>query len=171
MEVSKIHEAGVLKNGEEIAEHIDGRYTAMLKNKWTGQDQPTPATGVLVITNKRLFFLQKPGIFSSGMNMLFHASLGDILSVSTSGLLFKKLNISIHGSERTEVAEFFCEDVQLFAKKIIDHKNQFVEEKTVEATRVIIEEGKKDSAMQILQKRLARGEITKEEFHEKVQRT
>jgi uncharacterized membrane protein len=41
----------------------------------------------------------------------------------------------------------------------------------MQAMTVIIKEGKKDSADEILKKRLARGEITKEEFHDKIQRT
>ena len=171
MEISKIHESGVLKKGEEIAEYVDCGFNAMKKGMWTGAEMQRRVNGVLVVTNKRLFFLERPGLFSSGMNMLFHTSLGDILSVSTTGLVFKKLNVSVHAPEKTEIVEFFCANPELFAKKIIDHKNQFVEEKTIEAKRVIIEEGKKDNAMQILQKRLARGEITKEEFHDKVQRT
>jgi len=66
-------------------------------------------------------------------------------------------------------------ETEIIRKKLIAVKNEFKEKetqtKTVQATTVIIEEGKKDNAAEILKKRLARGEITKEEFHDKIQRT
>jgi hypothetical protein len=165
MDMSKIYGAGILKKGEEIAEHVDCRF------KTLSRERPIIMSGSLVITNKRLLFIQKPGWFSSGLNVLFACSLGDVLSVSATGLLSKQLNISIQRAEKTEVTQFPCKNAQLFAKKINEHKNKFVEEKVIEAKRVIIEEGKKDTATEILQKKLARGEITLEEFHKKVQRT
>jgi hypothetical protein len=170
MDASKISESGILKKGEEIAEHVDCRFKAPLRNL-AGNVRFAFVSGSLVITNKRLFFVQKPGWRSRGLNMLFHCSLGDILSVSATGLISKQLNVSVPGTEKTEIAQFPCKNAQLFAEKLIEHKNKFVEEKTIEAKRVIIEEGKKDSATEVLQKRLARGEITLEEFHKKVQRT
>lgn len=171
MDTSKIYAAGILNKGEEIAKHVDCKFKTTLKNNWTGKEQYRTVSGILVITNKRLLFVQKPGWFSSGLNVLFYCALGSILSVSVSGLILKQLNVNVQRAERTEIAQFPCANAQLFAKKIIEHKNKFVEEKIIEAKRVIIEEGKKDNATEILQKRLARGEITLEEFHKKVQRT
>lgn len=67
------------------------------------------------------------------------------------------------------------DETEIIRKKLIAVKNEFKEKetqtKTVQATTVIIEEGKKDSPAEILKKRLARGEITKEKFHDKIQRT
>ena len=136
-----------------------------------GKEQPLVASGSLVITNKRLIFIRKPGWFSSGLDILFHCSLGNILSVSTSGVIIKQLNVTVQKNETSITVEFQCQNAQLFAKKIVEHKENFVEEKTIEAKKVVIEEGKKDNATEILKKKLARGEISIEEFHEKVQRT
>ena len=66
---------------------------------------------------------------------------------------------------------FFCNQAVDVAKKIIENKNNFVEKTVIEAKTVIIEEGNNDNAMKILQKRLARGEITLEEFNKLVTRT
>jgi hypothetical protein len=64
------------------------------------------------------------------------------------------------------------EGTEIIRQKLIGAKNEFKEKETIEAKTVIIEsEGKKESADEILKKRLARGEITKEEFHDKIQRT
>ena len=68
------------------------------------------------------------------------------------------------------------DETEIIRKKLIAARNEFKEKettktKTIQAKTVIVEEAKKDSAAEILKKRLARGEITKEEFHDKIQRT
>ena len=161
MDILQVHRSGILKKGEDICEHIEGT----IKNKNNFEN------GMLVITNKRFLFLKKPGFFSKGLNVIFTISLGDILSVSITGLISKKLNINIKTNSDIETNIFSCKNVEIFAKKLIDNKNKFIDEKIIDAKKVIIEEGNKDNAMEILKKRLARGEITLDEFHEKVQRT
>ena len=74
---------------------------------------------------------------------------------------FQIFNFNIGSREITEI----------FAEKLIGAKDELIEEQTIEAKRIIIEEGNKDKAEEILKKRLARGEITLDEFHEKIQRT
>jgi len=158
MDTSQIYASGILKKGEDIIDCNEGTM-----NQISG--------GILVITNKRFLFLKKPGLFSKGLNVVFTLSLGDILSVSIVGLIVKQAIVKIEAGEKIRAYYFKCRNIELFCQKLIGAKDSFIEEKTIEAKTVIIAEGKKDSAADILKKRLARGEITKEEFHDKIQRT
>jgi hypothetical protein len=92
--------------------------------------------------------------------------------VTTSGLVSKDLNVQ-SGREIFHFSVDSRDETEIIMKKLIGAKDEFKEKEkeTIRATTVIIEEGKKDSAAEILKKRLARGEITKEEFHDKIQRT
>ena len=162
METSEIHKSGILKRGEELLESING---SML-----GQ-----GSGVLIITNKRFLFLKKPGWFSKGFHVFFECPLGQIVSVTITGLISKQLNVQIHGSgEQSSIYNFNVGNLkvtQIFSEKLIGAKNEFIESQIVEAKNIIIQEGTKDDAEEILKKRLARGEITLDEFHQKIQRT
>ena len=161
MYISEIRKSGILKKGEEQLESKDGYMTGSGK-------------GVLVITNKRFLFLKRPGIFSKGFHVIFECSLGNIVSVTITGLISKTLNVQIKNDNGEAFIYSYkvgnSELTEIFSDKLIGAKDEYIEEVTVEAQRVIIEEGNKDKAMQILQKRLARGEITLEEFHQLVQR-
>lgn len=167
MDTSKIHTSGILKKGEDIIEYVLGS----MKRQSYDVVKGSIVQGSLLLTNKRLLFLEKPGFFSKGLNVMFSCSLGDIVSVSPSGVLGKKLTVNVKSVTSILQNIFSCKNSELFAQKLVGAKDSFVEEKTIEAKRVIIEEGNKDDAMEILKKRLARGEITLEEFHQKVQRT
>jgi hypothetical protein len=83
----------------------------------------------------------------------------------------KTLNISAQTEKGIHTYIVECSKVDEIAKKLIEKKNAYKEETVIEAKRVIIEEANKEKAMEILQKRLARGEITLEEFHKLVART
>jgi hypothetical protein len=158
MDTSQIVTSGILKKNEDIIDCIEGSM-----NQISG--------GVLVITNKRFLFLKRPGLFSKGLNVVFTLSLGDILSVSIVGLIIKQAIVKIEVGEKIRAYYVQCRNIELFCQKLIGAKDSYIDEKTIEAKTIIIEEGKKDSAAEILKKRLARGEITKEEFHDKIQRT
>ena len=159
IDTSEIHRSGILKRGEELLEVIAGNMQG---------------SGVLVITNRRFLFLKKPGIFSKGFHVIFECSLGHIVSVTITGLISKQLNIQVRMEEGFQIFNFNIgsrEITEIFAEKLIGAKDELIEEQTIEAKRIIIEEGNKDKAEEILKKRLARGEITLDEFHEKIQRT
>lgn len=162
METSEIHKSGILKTGEELLESVNG----YMKGK---------GSGVITITNKRFMFLKKPKLFSKGFHVIFECSLGQIVSITTTGLISKQLNVQTHNNENQSMIYNFnvgkSETTQIFSEKLIGAKNEFVESQIVEAKNVIIQEGNKDDAVEILKKRLARGEITLEEFHQKIQRT
>jgi hypothetical protein len=161
MDTSEIYSSGILTKGEDLL-HV------------TFGSMASKGSGVFVITDKRILLLNRPGFFSKGYHVLFYLSLGVITSVTISGLVSKMLNVQ-SGNEIYHFSVGSRAETEIIRKKLIAVKNEFKEKetqtKTVQATTVIIEEGKKDNAAEILKKRLARGEITKEEFHDKIQRT
>jgi len=194
MDTSEIYESGILRKGEKIIEYFDCKVILAKKSAPLSilvtppPDSLVMISGGLAITNKRLLFIRKLGGRSIGVQLTFDCSLADISSVSIIfvGLIKKKPHIHITFEEslstdwrKMVITDFYgvSTDAELIAKKIIEYKDKFSEEKVVEAKRVIIEKGvkgggiKRDTATEILQKRLARGEITLEEFHKKVQRT
>ena len=162
MDTSQIYISGILKKGEELLDTNSGIMICIGK-------------GVLTITNKRLLFLQKPGLFSKGFQVSFECLLGSIVSITITGLISKQLNVQYINEQNTYEIEHFKfgsqDETEFIMKKLIGAKDEFKEKGIIEAKQVIIEEGNKDSAAEILKKRLARGEITKEEFHDKIQRT
>jgi len=162
MDIPAMHSSGVLNKDEEIIEHFKGTYLRDNHNQ----------NGIVVFTNKRFLFLQKAsGWGAKGFNVIMFCSWGEVVSVSTTGLISKKLNLNVKNHDKIEMNVFSCSQVQDVAKKIIESKNSFVEKEVIEAKTVIIEEANKDNAMKILQKRLARGEITLEEFNKLITRT
>jgi hypothetical protein len=162
MDISEIYASGVINKGEEVTEYFKGHYYGAKQNEG----------GFIVFTNKRFIFLRRPsGWGAKGFNVTHFYSWGDVVSVSTVGLISKRLNLNINKGDKIESNIFSCGQIEEIAKKIIENKNNFVEKKTIEAQTVFIEEANKDKAAEILKKRLARGEITLEEFHQKIQRT
>ncbi|MBU1863289.1 MAG: PH domain-containing protein [Candidatus Omnitrophica bacterium] len=155
---SELSSSGVIKKGEDIIDYAIGSMV----------DSPK---GLLVITNKRYLYVKRPGIFSKGLNLVFYCSLGEILSVATRGLVSKKIEITCDINGKKRVKSFLCKNAELFSNKIVAAKEGYTESKIIDAKRVIIEEGNKDKADEILKKKLARGEIDLEEFHRKIQRT
>ena len=93
------------------------------------------------------------------------------MSVSTTGLIHKRLNLTTKKDDKMEIDFFSCDKTDIIAQKIVENKSNYAEQKAIEAKTVIIEEANKDKASEILQKRLARGEIALDEFHQKIQRT
>jgi hypothetical protein len=162
MDTSKIYSSGVLNKGEEITDCFQGK--CHISNDM--------ANGLIVFTNRRFIFLRKPpGLFTKGYNVVLFSSWGDIVSVSTTGLISKKLHLSIQKENGIVVHKLSCDKVEDVAQRIIHEKNNYVEASIIQAKKIIIEEANKDNAMIILQKRLARGEISLEEFNKLVQRT
>jgi hypothetical protein len=160
MDTSKIYSSGILNKGEEITDCFKGKCFTDGKTK-----------GLIVFTNRRFIFIRKPGRFAKGYNVVLYSSWGDIVSVATVGLISKKLNLSLQKENGIVMYKISCDKVEDVAQRIIHEKAAFVEASIIEAKRVIIEEANKDKPMVILQKRLARGEISLEEFHRLVQRT
>jgi len=162
IDTSEIHRSGILKRGEELLECI-------------ASSMQGSGPGVLVITNWRFLFLKKPGFFSQGFHIIFECSLGFITSITITGLISKQLNVQVRvegGILKIFNFNIGSKDItEIFAEKLIGAKDEYKEAQTVEAKRIIIEEGNKDKAEEILKKRLARGEITLEEFHRLIQRT
>jgi hypothetical protein len=153
MKTSEIYSSGVLNKGEEITQCFGGK--CFIGKEMVG--------GFTVFTNRRFIFLRKPpGLFAKGFNVVLSSSWGDIVSVSTTGLISKKLNLSVQRENGIVTHILSCDGVEDVAQRIIQCKNNYVEASIIEAKKIIIEEANKDNAMVILQKRLARGEISLE---------
>jgi hypothetical protein len=148
-----------LKPNEEVIESIDGTM------QYSGK-------GTVLLTNKRLLYFKKTGVFSEKTELFIALSLGDVCEVSLSGIVKKVINIKTEQKNRIITYSCQCKEPETFMHRIKGAKQEYKEEQTIDSNQVvIIEQGKKDSAADILKKRLARGEITKEEFHDKIQRT
>jgi len=181
MNTSEFYAAGLVEKGEEI----EGSFKVNLlasNGQWKN--------GFLVLTNKKFIFVQKPsGFFSKGFDVLGSTGWNDVRSISTSGLLSKTVNVTVRIKDNTRKLQFTCDGVEQIkgmitkqqfslggaeqiAEKMAACKKNYVEPTTIEATKVVIEEANKDkdTAMVILQKRLAKGEITLEEFHKLITR-
>ena len=169
----------------EKGEEIVGYFKTYLNISSLRQD-----AGLLVLTNKRFLFVQRPsGLFSKGFDVLYSLEWNDITSVSTSGFLLKRVNVTMRIKDAIKKLQFDCDNVEQIkyiarkgqfsfgvadqiAEKIAMCKKNYLEPTTIQATKVVIEEANKDkeNAIVILQKRLAKGEITLEEFHKLVTR-
>lgn len=148
-----------LKPNEDIIETIDGTM------QYSGK-------GTVVLTNKRLLYFKKIGILSEKTELFVFISLGDVRDVSITGIARKIITIKTEQKNRIITYTCQCKDPETFMQRIKGATQEYKEDKILDANQVvIIEQGKKDSAADILKKRLARGEITKEEFHDKIQRT
>ncbi|MFH0862227.1 MAG: hypothetical protein V1875_04275 [Candidatus Altiarchaeota archaeon] len=165
----KLIESGITTPREGVVEYVEGAKLAEART--ASELAKYNRAGTLVLTDNRLLFVQKPaGVNPKGLSLLFYCSLKDILSVTTSGRGSNQLNVMVHRPDTPENAVFNFNDAELFTKKIVEAKNNLAEQQTIEAKTVIIEAGKKDNSTEILKKRLAKGEITKEEYHDKIQR-
>jgi len=148
-----------LKPNEDVIESIDGIM------QYSGK-------GTVLLTNKRLLYFKKTGVFSEKTELFISLSFEDVREVSLSGIVKKVINIKTEQKNRIITYTCQCKDPETFMQRIKGAKQEYKEDQTIDAKQVvIIEQGKKDSAADILKKRLARGEITKEEFHDKIQRT
>jgi len=176
MNTSEFYAAGLVEKGEEIV----GSFKVSCREK----------NGFLVLTNKKFLFVQRPsGFFSKGFDVLYSVWWNEVSSISTSGLLSKTVNVTMRikdnitklqftydGGEQIKnmitKRQFAFDGGEQIAEKMVICKKNYVEPTTIEATKVVIEEANKDkdNAMVILQKRLAKGEITLEEFHKLVTR-
>jgi hypothetical protein len=162
MNITDIYVSGILNKEEEILKYIKGIYFINGKSD----------NGIILFTNKRFLFLKKAtGFRARGFNVMVYFSWGDIASISTSGLFSKKLQINAKKNEEIEPYTFSCKDITIIAEEIIQNKNKYIENTVIKANTVIIEREKREKADEILKKRLARGEISLEEFHQKIQRT
>jgi len=163
----ELTESGITTQKEEVIDSVDAEIREFRKPPGMNMNY---RKGTLVLTDKRLLFVQRPLGASKGLSLIFHCPLRDVLSATISNRPSKQLDLTVERHDNPEMVTIGCRNAEVFVKKIVDAKGNLAEERTIEAKTVIIEEGKKDDAMEILKKRLARGEITKEEFHDKVQR-
>ena len=153
----------VLGKKEHVVFDADAVYFEQ-KNKTTN--------GKLIFTQKRFFFVTVSGFFSKTANVVVSHNYSDIVGVSLKTYLFfiKRLIFSLQLPHGTKELVFQLNknapEVHERARELI---NQATREKTIEA-KVVVNETVEDTPEEILKKKLARGEITTDEFHKRVQR-
>lgn len=158
--------SGIIPPTEEVIESVQSAYI-----KEFGNVLKKGICHTLVLTDKRLLLVDKPpGNNPEGFIMVFYSSLNDIMSITPLGGGDNQLLLMIRISNVFEKLIINLKDAELFSKRVVEAKNSIVVKETVVAKTVIIEEAKKDKAEEILKKRFAKGEITKEEFHDKILR-
>ncbi|MDD5148619.1 MAG: hypothetical protein PHH08_04115, partial [Candidatus ainarchaeum sp.] len=99
--------------------------------------------------------------------------LKQIINVSTGGMMIKHLNVELQKEGGIQPVRFEANETEPFKKKIIEQRNNLKEAETKEvitAQKIIIEEKPDETPMEVLKRKLAKGEITTEEFHKRVQR-
>ncbi len=130
------------------------------------------ASGKLIFTNKRFFFVTVTGFFSKTVNLIVSNNYSDVVGVTLKTTLFiiKKLvfSLQLHHANKEFVFQL-TKDAQAIYERVRELINQASHEKTI-VTNLVVNEVKEDKPLQLLQKKLARGEITLEEFHKRVQR-
>ncbi|EMR74748.1 Short C-terminal domain-containing protein [Thermoplasmatales archaeon SCGC AB-540-F20] len=165
-DTSLLYSTGIINKGEELINCFPGQFIPLQKNS-----KYSPYV-MFVITQRRLILVETIGFLKKGLSVFQSWMLNDIGSVSKIGIVFPKVQLSIKiGNEFLRCnLSFPSMYTDAFMRSLLEAKNKAMDEKIIEAKQVIVTEGKKDKAMEILQKRLARGEITLEEFHQLVQR-
>ena len=129
-------------------------------------------TCTLVLTTKRFFLVQVRGLFSKSVAILKSVPYEDVVRITLEPqmLFWKKIVFSINEGHSTSDFSFLnVPDVEMVYKRIRELVQQAKDEKTLDAT-VVIRQKKDEKPIEMLKRKLARGEITTKEFHERVQR-
>ena len=126
-----------LKPNEDVIESIDGIM------QYSGK-------GTVLLTNKRLLYFKKTGVFSEKKELFISLYLGDVREVFLSGIVKKVINIKTEQKNRIITYTCQCKDPETFMQRIKGAKQEYKEDQTIDTKQVvIIEQGKKDSAADI----------------------
>jgi len=114
LKIADIYSSGILTRDEQVSCFYSGTY--YLDKQRTD--------GILILTTNRFLFVKKPpGLFSKGIDIVFSFYLDEILSVSTTGLLFKKMRISVQTLEGINMYVFSCDNTKDVVGTILFNKN------------------------------------------------
>ena len=114
MKINDIYSSGVLNRDEQVSCFYSG----------TQHIDKQRMDGILVLTTTRFLFVKKPpGLFSKGLDVVFSFNWDEIVSVSTSGLLFKKLRLSVQNCDGISLYIFSCDNVKDVVGTILFNKN------------------------------------------------
>lgn len=173
-DIGKVKETLLLEKGEDIVDSLLCRaYSKTVEQGGQKVFTIESDSGLLFLTNNRLIFLKETGVFSKEFNTLFTIPLKQIINVSTGGMMIKHLNVELQKEGGIQPVRFEANETEPFKKKIIEQRNNLKEAETKEvitAQKIIIEEKPDETPMEVLKRKLAKGEITTEEFHKRVQR-
>ncbi|MFA4855915.1 MAG: hypothetical protein WC634_05015 [archaeon] len=169
MDLNKARESLVLDKGEEFVANLSCRAD------WVETGPPEAfesKNGALVLTSNRLVFLKTGGFWSNELSPLFSLALKSVVNITTGGALMKHMVVSVERGEKMQDFTFYGKEKELqsFRGNILEQRAEIKEKEVVTAQKIIIEEKPEEKPMEVLKRKLAKGEITTEEFHKRVQR-
>jgi hypothetical protein len=129
VKIADIYSSGILTRDEKISCFYSG----------TQYVHKQRIDGIIILTTNRFLFVQKPpGLFSKGLDVVLSFYLDEIVSVSTSGLLFKKLRISVQSLEGILMYVFSCDNTKDVVDTMLFNKN--LDETESNNSNIIIDE-------------------------------
>jgi len=169
VDLNKARESLALDKGEEFVANLPCRAD------WVETGPPLAyksENGVLVLTSNRLVFLKMGGFWSNELFPAFSLSLKSVMNIATGGAIMKHMVVSIEKGEKMQDFTFYGKEneLQSFRGNIFEQRSNITEKEVVTTKKIIIEEKPEESPMEALKRKLAKGEITTEEFHKRVQR-
>jgi hypothetical protein len=145
LKITDIYNSGILARDEQISCFYSG-------TQYFDKDR---LDGIIILTTNRFLFVKKPpGLFSKGVDVVLSLFWDEIVSVSTAGLLFKKLRISVQNLEEISLYIFSVENMKDVVETILFNKN--LNPSTDTNPKIIEEENGKISRNTQIQKRLPR---------------
>jgi len=149
MDTSELYASGLVEKGEEIAScyratHWEASEGYLDLKNWyhfpKNRDHVRHGMehirgtrhGFLVLTNKRLLFVQKPSSLfskSKGYDLVYSVAWTDVMSISTSGFWrFKELHVATRIKDTIRNHRFDCgKGVEQIAEKMVVLKKNYVD--------------------------------------------
>ena len=145
MKIADVYASGILSRDEQISGlHRGTKYIEKQR-----------IDGLIILTSNRFLFCKKPpGFFSKGLDLVLSIPWEDVMSVSTTGLLFKKFRLSIVKSSEISVHIFSCDNVKEVVDTILFSKNLPHPNAGAEQTIIVDQNGRTLDMMQDNTKKL-----------------
>jgi hypothetical protein len=130
LKIADIQLSGILS----IDEHVSNFYQG------TQYPEGQRLDGIIILTDRRfLFVIKPPGLFTKGFDVILSARWQEVLSLSTTGLIFKKLRLSIQTPQGVNLQIFSSDNLKDVVETMLFNKNLLSTSK-VNMDTVVIEE-------------------------------
>ena len=147
-----------LERGEQILTSVWGKYELPASKRPPVRSDatftisiPESKNGYMVFTNRRIFFVEKRGIFTETYATILDIRYEDIIGLSTGGIIFEHLSITDKTDEehKFQFDEKKPDELISYIKQLMDARQEEIEkEKTREKVQVIADFSFLKSAMQ-----------------------